>query len=423
MKKKLNIWLIYQFACTPDLPGSQRSYHYAKAFAQMGHNVTLWTSSFSHWGKVETIQDDASYMVKSEGKLKIISLRTKPAYYRNNYKRILNLLNFAYVFSKISRTVRPLPDVIIASYPSPFAAFAAYRHAIKCNSKFVLEVRDLWPQVWVERKAFSRYHPFIITLYAVEKYLYKRTNILVTALPYVSDYLVDRGLKKQETFWIPNPVNLEDFVHRDDETTSNTECNSICDTMKINRQKGMMNVAYVGGLGPANRVDRILEAARILKDKGETNIFFTIVGEGHSKKDFIEFVSENKLNSVRIWPAVPGNTVPMILRCADVGVLCLHDNPIYKYGVNLHKIYDYMAVGLPIVFAARVRNNLVESAKSGITVSPGNADEIAAALQKFSSMTSEEISLIGNRGHNFIAENYDIDKLSKKYLEIISRNE
>ncbi len=416
----MNIWMVYQFASTPEMPGSQRSYQYAKAFADAGNDVTLWTSSFNHWSKVETIQDNVPYIVKNEGKLKIIYLKTKPSYFRNDHKRILNLLNFAYVLSRVSRTILPLPDVIIASYPSPFAAVAAYRIAVRYNARFVLEIRDLWPQVWVERKAFSRYHPFIITLYAVEKYLYKRTNILVTALPYVSDYLVEKGLKKQETFWIPNPVILKNFDLKDNETTPHNECSSICDTMKTNRQKGMMNVAYVGGLGPANRVDRILEAARILKDKGETKIFFTIVGEGHSKKDFIEFVSKNKLNSVRIWPAVPGKTVSMILRCADVGVLCLHDNPIYKYGVNLHKIYDYMAVGLPIVFAARVRNNLVESAKAGITVSPGNADEIAVALQKFSSMTSEQRSFIGNRGHSFIAENYDIDKLSKKYLDIIS---
>ncbi len=420
MKKNMNIWIVYQFASTPEMPGSQRSYQYAKAFADMGNDVTLWTSSFSHWGKVETIQGNDPYIVKNEGKLKIISLRTKPAYYRNNYKRILNLLNFAYVFSRVSRTVLPLPDVIIASYPSPFAAFAAYRRAIKCNSKFVLEIRDLWPQVWVERKAFSKHNPFVTILYALEKYLHKRTNILVTALPYVSDYLVEKGLKKQETFWVPNPVILKNFDLKDNETALRNECSSICDMMKTNRQKGMMNVAYVGGLGPANRVDRILEAARILKDKGVTNIFFTIVGEGHSKKDFIEFVSKNKLDSVRIWPAVPGKTVPMILRYADVGVLCLHNNPIYRYGVNLHKIYDYMAVGLPIVFAARVRNNLVESAKAGITVSPGNADEISAALQEFSSMTAEERSIIGNRGHRFIAENYDIDKLSRNYLEIIS---
>ena len=120
-----------------------------------------------------------------------------------------------------------------------------------------------------------------------------------------------------------------------------------------------------------NRVDCILKAANVLKDKGENGISFVMIGEGHAKKELRKYVSDNKLDSVRIWPAISRKTVPKVLSRADVGILCLHDNPIYRYGVNLHKVYDYMAAGLPIVFSAKVRNNLVETSKAGITVSSG----------------------------------------------------
>ena len=414
--------MINQFAGTPDMPGSERSYQFAKAFAKMGNRVTLWTSSYSHWGKIETIKDNVPYIIKDEGNLSIIYLKNRPIYYRNDHRRFLNMINFAYVLSKTSKDILPSPDVIIASYPSPFAAVAANRLSVRYNARFVLEIRDLWPQVWVERKAFSRYHPFIIILYALEKYLYKRTRIFIKALPYISDYLNERGVKPQKISWIPNGINLDDFKNMEHDT-SYDEVNKSCNIMSSERKKGKMNVAYVGSFGVGNRVDCILNAINMLESKGENGIAFFLIGEGHLRKELMKYVSDNKLTSVRIWPAIPRKAVPQVLSCADVGVLCLHDNPIYRYGVNLHKVYDYMAAGLPIVFSARVRNNLVESSKAGITVPPGNSAEIALALQKFKSMTTEERILMGKKGYEVIAEDYNVKYLAERYLDIIREDE
>ena len=150
----MNIWSIYQFASTPIVPGSKRSYQYAKAIADMGNEVTLWTSSFGHWSKKESIQNNASFKTEKIGNLSIVSLKTKPLYYRNDTRRILNMLYFSYAFSRTARNLNARPNVIIASYPSPFAAFSSYRLAKKYNARFILEIRDLWPQNWVERKAF-----------------------------------------------------------------------------------------------------------------------------------------------------------------------------------------------------------------------------------------------------------------------------
>jgi glycosyltransferase involved in cell wall biosynthesis len=421
MKSRLNIWSIYQFASTPRLPGSKRSYQYAKAIADMGNDVTLWTSSFGHWSKVDSIKDGSPYKSESAGSLKVMCLKTKPLYYKNDMKRIVNMLDFARVFSKNAKKQHEKPDAIIASYPSPFAAFSAYRLAMKYNARFILEIRDLWPHNWVARGAFSKYHPLVQFLYCLEKYLYSRAEIIVTALPYVNEYLIERGILRDKVFWIPNAVDLSDNGHSSN-GYKNDGSDRILQSLADNTEKGILNVVYVGGLGPANRVDSILGAAKRLKDQGEKGIFFTIIGSGHSKNALEDFVSDNSLDTVKIWPAVSGSSVPEILRHGDFGVLCLHDNPIYKYGVNLHKIYDYMSAGLPIVFAAHVRNNLVDLADAGITVSPGSSDEIARALEKFKSMNAQERSEIGKRGYRYITKNYDLKVLSKKYFDIISQN-
>ncbi|MBI5102986.1 MAG: glycosyltransferase family 4 protein [Nitrospirae bacterium] len=413
----MNIWIVYQFASTPDLPGSQRTYQYARAFADMGNNVTLWTSSFSHYGRFDTIKGDVPFVVREEGNLKIISLRTSPPYQRNDYRRVLNLIDFARVFMKYAGATPVSPDVIIASYPSPFAALAAYGIAKKRAAKFVLEVRDLWPQVWVERGVFSVLHPFVLLLYGIEKYLYRNAQTVVSALPYIQDYMAERGMRNREIIWIPNPVSLNEFAGQKTEIPE--ESRIICAGMRENTAKGIMNVAYVGGLGPANRVDVILEASKILRDTNASNISFTIVGEGHSKKELMKFILDNRLDSVVLCPSVSARSVPSILQCADAGVLCLHQNPIYRFGVNLHKTYDYMAAGLPIVFSADVKNDIVKASGAGFTVTPGSAEEIASALKHLASMSPEQRRLMGSRGYRYVADYYDIRILSRRYIGAI----
>jgi glycosyltransferase involved in cell wall biosynthesis len=421
MKDKLNIWTIYQFASTPKIPGSERTYEFAKAFVSKGHAVTLWTSSFGHWGKVETIREkNRAFDVEVEEGIKIISLKTRPLYHRNDYRRFLNMIYFAYALFRTSKKINMKPDVIIASYPSPFAALTGYCLSKKYEAKFILEIRDLWPQNWIERGAFSKYHPFILILSILEKYLYSKTCFFVSVLPYFSEYLNAMKLRAKKILWIPNGINLFEFKKATIQKSSNKHVNRIISAICEAKKRGNLNVIYVGGLGVGNRVDCIVKAAHILKSNGIDDISFFIIGEGHSKEELKKYVSRYCPDIVTILSAIPRKDVPRILSQSDIGILCLNYNPIYRYGVNLHKIYDYMAAELPIIFSGKVRNNLVESAKAGISVPPASPEKIAYALVQIKNMSEDERVSMGKKGHEYLSDNFDItNKLVKKYMDII----
>lgn len=365
------------------------------------------------------IKDSKPFILETDGSLNIMHLKTRPLYYKNDHNRFLNMVSFASALTKASRTVAS-PDAVVATYPSPFAAFAANRIAKRCNAKFILEIGDLWPQVWIERKAFPVYHPFIVILSAIQKYLFKRTRTYVSSLPYVNDFLQERGVKDYSFTWVPNGINLDDYRQNGNENKNPGLVEDILETMKSKSASGKLNVIYVGGIGVGNRVDHIVESAKILKDRNDTKICFHIIGDGHSKEAIRKYVTDNSLDTVTVWPPVNRSSVPLLLKNADVGIQCLHNNPIYRYGVNLSKLYDYMAAGLPVIFSAEVRNNLVGQYNAGITVPPGNPESIASALQEFSSMTHDERCEMGRRGQEGILRDYNIEKLSRKYLEVIT---
>jgi len=100
-----------------------------------------------------------------------------------------------------------------------------------------------------------------------------------------------------------------------------------------------------------------------------------LVGDGQEKLRLQALAREWALKNVEFRDPVPRQLVPKVLQQADALVLTLRDLPLYRYGINLNKLFDYMASGKPVLFAGRSRNNPVEAARCGLTVPPEDPRE------------------------------------------------
>ena len=81
------IWIINQFANTPDLPGHTRQFEVAKFLAKKGLEVTVFSSDFNlskrKFCKLKKMQLS---LKENISEVNFIWLRVIP-YYRNNWKR------------------------------------------------------------------------------------------------------------------------------------------------------------------------------------------------------------------------------------------------------------------------------------------------------------------------------------------------
>ena len=102
-----------------------------------------------------------------------------------------------------------------------------------------------------------------------------------------------------------------------------------------------------------------------------------------------------KLKNVEFRNSVPKQRIPEILKKSKAFIICLEDTPLYKYGISLNKIHDYLASGKPGIFSGNSINNPVEKANAGFTVPPKDPQAIAKGildLYKLSDLEREKCS-------------------------------
>ncbi|GAG02217.1 unnamed protein product, partial [marine sediment metagenome] len=269
---------------------------------------------------------------------------------------------------------------------------AAYWVAKHHRAKFIMEVRDLWPQTIVDMGELSERNPINKLLRALEKFLYRRAERIITLLPRAGEYIAARGIGKEKIVWIPNGVDLSRFDRV---------------AMPEASHEGFQ-VMYLGAHGQANALDVLLRAAKVLQDWGDDAIRFTLIGDGPEKPRLIKLAKELRLNNVEFRDPVKKANVPKVLHEADATVFILNDLPLYKYGISLNKLFDYLAAKKPLILAGNPVNNPVEEAHCGLTVPPRDPQALAVVVLELYQMPLEEREAMGRRGREYVEKHHAI---------------
>jgi len=329
----MNIWIFNHHALTPDISGGTRHYDFAKELIKRGHSVTIVASSF-HYSKYKEMKEygDKEYLQENLDGLNFIWIKTPP-YFGNGISRVKNMLSYTYkVLNIIPKLHLKDPDIIIGSSVHLFAVYAAYKLSKKYNTPFIMEVRDIWPQTLIDM-GISKWHPFIIVLGWLEKYLYKKTDRIISNLPYAFDH-IGKFVSKDKFIWISNGVDLDNINYMKKQETDK------------------FTISYTGAIGVANNLALLVDVAERLKDKKD--IFFRIVGDGVQKEKLKELVKLKKLKNISIEDPVAKNEVSKILQSSDVLYFNLKDSPVFNYGISSNKLFDYMAFFLSLIIQKKI---------------------------------------------------------------------
>lgn len=410
----MNILLINHYAGSDKHGMEFRPFYMAREWVKSGHDVTIVAADYSHLRKYnpEINKDFTEEVIEG---VRYIWIKT-PKYSGNGVGRIINILTFINKLKFKAKYIsnKYKPDAVIASSTYPLDIYPSARIAKLSSAKLFFEIHDLWPLTPIEIGGYSPKHPYIMYLQGAEDYAYKNCDGIISILPDADKHIRDRGFSVDNYTFVPNGVIIdkEDSINIEE---PNIEQINILNKLK---EEGYFLIGYTGNHSPANALDTMLKAAKKMKDK---KVKFILVGSGNIKDELIRYRDEHNIENVVFLDPVKKEAIPFILSKLDVAYMSLRKESLFRFGVSPNKLFDYMMASKPILYSVEASNDPVSDAKCGISVKAENEDEIVSAIEKFMSLSDEEIKEMGKNGKGFVVKNHKYDVLASRFLNALKK--
>jgi len=400
----LNIWIFNHHAQGPEIPGGTRHYDLAKQLISYGHSVTIFAAGFHYTLLKETIEyDHDGKKVEDKGGVKFVWVKTYP-YERNNIKRMINILSYAWKLNfLIPKLELNKPDIIIGSTVHPFASLLASKFAKKYKIPFVFEIRDLWPQSFIDMGVWKKDSLVTKVFKAIEKYTVKRADSIISLSPMTEQYLKDEyGYEK--SIYIPNSVDV-DYAN---ENKSLADMNTTFEQLQKLKDNGKKLFMFTGAIVQSNSINMFIDTAKKLKQE---DIQIVLVGKGQERAKYEQISCDESLSNISFLDPVDKKLVPKLLDYADV-LLLIQGN--VRWGSS-NKLYDYLAAKKPIITSLYVKHNdVVEDIGCGYSSRYDNSDDMVKNIEKIYNLSDQEKKLMGKNAYANVIQNHDIKLMAKK---------
>lgn len=395
------VWMLNHYAKRFPMSGGTRHHALAAGLARRDMATTIFSAEAV--GEVTEPAGDG---------VTFVQVPARP-YQGNGLGRMLNMAGFAWRAYRIG--VRPerhglaKPDVVIGSTPHPFAALAAWGIAKRHRVPFIFEVRDLWPESMVAILGMKRWHPVVIVLGLLEKFLYAHADRIVGLLEGIGDHAAMRvGRKAGPVTWVPNGVDMS----------------LLPDVTPATEPGDEFVVVYAGSHGPPNSLDTVLDAAELLAradtaDASLPPIRFDLYGDGVVKSALVKDAKRRGISNVHFHDPVPKREVYRILADADATILLLPKLYLWRFGISPNKLFDYLGAARPVVLAVDAPGDPVTRASAGYTAIGQDAADFAAKLRALRALPLAERQAMGARGRAYVQENHDMPRLADKLADAI----
>jgi glycosyltransferase involved in cell wall biosynthesis len=403
---KKNIWIINEYAGSPYHGMEFRHYYLGKELTKLGYNVTIITASYSHLFRNPPQVKDRFKLENIDG-VNYLWIKV-PKYSKSTDKRrVLKWGVFTYSLFKLPLDKLSKPDYIVLSPMETLPVIPAIRLVKRFSSRFIFEVKDIWPLSVIELGNYSPSNPFIKLLKFCENLAIKKADLIVSVLPNYGEYLKENGFNK-DFVYLPNGIDLEEM----------RKIEPLSKDIKDKIPQNKFIVAYTGTIGIANSLEYLVEAGKFLRDYED--IVILIVGGGNEKERLKKLAQG--YSNIKFLPVVPKRQVQSLLKLADVCYIGLRNKNLFKYGVSPNKIFDYMYAAKPIIHAINTKNDIVTMANCGLLIEAENPQAIADAILKLYRMSPEKRAKLGENGRKYVIRNHSYEVLARKFDTLLSRD-
>jgi glycosyltransferase involved in cell wall biosynthesis len=368
-ERRLRIWLFNPYGPLPDEGWREYSYvTIGSALAAAGHEVTWWTSNFSHHFKIFRSQGWEDRRLPSGLRIRLVPT---PGYRRNigpgRFWRDWVFGRRAYRRAIAAER----PDVVFTSEPATMGGYAGVRLAARTGAALIYDQMDLWPELMVQSLP-ARLRPagelLFRPVHRLRRSMFRKLDgAMALARPYlasITDEVPDRALPSLVVY---NGIDVASF-------RAAMEAPLPADLTERLDRPGLKAI-FAGSLGPSYDIGPMIDVARLLAEAGDDTTIF-IAGDGPERVR-VEEAALGCPNLVYLGK-LPPDLLPGVYGRCDVGLSC------YSAASNVEmcdKFYDYTAAGLVVVNSLKGEvRDWIERYGLGLQYEAGDPASLAQAL-------------------------------------------
>ncbi|TMM58937.1 glycosyltransferase family 4 protein [Maribacter algarum] len=374
-----------------------RTYEHCREWVKAGVEVTVITCvpNFPE-GKVFKGYKNKWRQTEMVDGIKVIRVWTYISANKGFLKRIIDFLSFMVMSFWAGLFIKT--DLIVATSPQFFTAVSGRWLSFWKRKRWVMEVRDIWPESIravgaMDRNLIIRFFEFL------ELRMYKSTWKVITVTDSFKEQLInERGIPSNKVEVVKNGINAEMFKPMPK--------NKVL-LSRLGLQDKFI-LGYIGTHGMAHKLDFILEAASKVENG---TIHFLFLGTGAEKENLVKLKEKLRLTNVTMLPPVAKEEVKEYISILDVGLVNLKKSNTFK-SVLPSKIFELSGMHKPILIGVEGEaQKLVEDYGVGLAFEPENEKDFIAKVE----VMSKE-NRIDESSYTAILKDFDRNALATKML-------
>ena len=297
-------------------------------------------------------------------------------------------------------------DIVYATSPPIFAGIAGAVIARLFGAKFVLEIRDIWPDSAVDAGKIEEDSFYYRIGKRIERTLYRMADRIIPVTHCSEEIIANRG-GDGKTSVVHNGVDLDHFYKREE---PQEEIDEPYDHSKF-------RVGYVGSLGVIHDLDTFVQAAKLVEDDPEFE--FVIVGDGGARDKLLEALEEYNPANITWVGLKEHEKVPAYISSFDVAINPVYNAKIFESIITV-KFYEYLACETPVISLANgVMAQESQNYKSSLTLKPESPEQLAEALRSIKQGEMDLKSEVKDSRARIVA-NYSRKELAGRTSELLT---
>ncbi len=407
MRRKLTIWFTEIGEPLPQ-EQDQRLHRYGmltQFLAQRGHDVTWWTSTFTHANKRFVRDGDTVEFLNGV----TIRMLKGPGYQRNiSPQRFKHQAHFAGRFGEEARKLSP-PDLLISPVPTLETADVAVRYGLEVKRPVLTDIRDEWPEDfarlapkplrWAARLVLSSYYTKIRNICR------NATGIMGISRRQLNYGLSFSGRGRQDNDGV-FPLGYRPSAYAPEKVE---EASAWWRSLGVTGDRFIG--VFFGTIGPFFDLSTVIKAARALS----SDFPLQLVLCGHGSR-LERFKAEAAGVPAVIFPGwVDGPKIEALMRMANVGLA--------PYAEDAHsmalpnKPFEYFSGSLPVISSIQSElKDYLDQHKAGITYRASSVEELCAAIRELQ-RDPAKCEAMGKRAHHLLLEHFTTDQIYARMEE------